>query len=320
MIRGTDTLHFYYDAQGKPAIVLFNGAAYGYLYNVQGDVVALFNEDSDVTVRYRYGAWGELLNCWGPEASTVGFWQPFRYRGYLWDWETGDYYCRSRQYRPGWGRFISTDTRVKDSLYCYCSSDPINRADGDGFDSIYANTDIYLVNGVGNNAYFIAEGTRVEIIDEGANCLTVSGPIYSFARDGWEYGEYYMDRSEVSSDLGNILLGTRDSFKEYDHSQRFYDIVLMIRNIRAREGLDVPEIDSSSPEAFTSTATLSFQTIFPESELEHDGNPGPKTRAKFIEYVASKVPPYNGLLPSILFSQFPKRIKPSKVRRIEDHE
>ena len=29
----------------------YNGTMYGFLYNVQGDVVALFNEDSDVTVR-----------------------------------------------------------------------------------------------------------------------------------------------------------------------------------------------------------------------------------------------------------------------------
>ncbi|WP_293202297.1 hypothetical protein [Paenibacillus sp.] len=26
----------------------YNGTMYGFLYNVQGDVVALFNEDSDV--------------------------------------------------------------------------------------------------------------------------------------------------------------------------------------------------------------------------------------------------------------------------------
>lgn len=41
MTCGTDVLHFYYDAQGKPAIVIFNGTAYGYLYNLQADVIAL---------------------------------------------------------------------------------------------------------------------------------------------------------------------------------------------------------------------------------------------------------------------------------------
>ena len=34
LTRGTDELHFFYDAQGKPAVVIFNGTTYGYLYNL----------------------------------------------------------------------------------------------------------------------------------------------------------------------------------------------------------------------------------------------------------------------------------------------
>ena len=82
-------IHFYYGADGKPVVMDFNGAKYGFLYNAQGDVVALFDQSGEVTVRYRYGAWGELLRCWGAETGTVGYWQPFRYRGYVYDEETG---------------------------------------------------------------------------------------------------------------------------------------------------------------------------------------------------------------------------------------
>ena len=39
MSDGSNSLHFFYDAQNKPAVVLFNGTAYGYLYNLQGDVI-----------------------------------------------------------------------------------------------------------------------------------------------------------------------------------------------------------------------------------------------------------------------------------------
>ncbi len=103
--------------------------------------MALFDQSGEVTVRYRYGAWGEMLRCWGLEAETVGFWQPFRYRGYLWDWETGDYYCRSRQYRAEWGRFISSDSTIvihmsqnsiADHAYSYCGNQPITREDDGG--------------------------------------------------------------------------------------------------------------------------------------------------------------------------------------------
>ena len=36
--------------------------------------------------------------------------QPFRYRGYVFDEETGFYYVSSRYYGPEIGRFISPDT------------------------------------------------------------------------------------------------------------------------------------------------------------------------------------------------------------------
>ena len=38
---GKNNLHFFYDARNKPAVVTFNGTAYAYLYNLQGDVTRL---------------------------------------------------------------------------------------------------------------------------------------------------------------------------------------------------------------------------------------------------------------------------------------
>ena len=36
--NGKNNLYFFYDARNKPAVVTFNGTAYAYLYNLQGDV------------------------------------------------------------------------------------------------------------------------------------------------------------------------------------------------------------------------------------------------------------------------------------------
>ncbi|MGI6173515.1 MAG: hypothetical protein ACOYI8_06380 [Christensenellales bacterium] len=36
-----DELHFFYDAQSRPAKVEFNGIIYTYIHNLQGDIVAL---------------------------------------------------------------------------------------------------------------------------------------------------------------------------------------------------------------------------------------------------------------------------------------
>ncbi len=132
MTRGSDTLHFYYDAQGKPAIVIFNGTAYGYLYNLQGDVIALVNATGTKVVEYTYDAWGKVLTKTGSLASSLGTVQPFRYRGYVFDEETGLYYLRSRYYRPEWCRFLSTDALIKGNLYCYCENNSIILKDPSG--------------------------------------------------------------------------------------------------------------------------------------------------------------------------------------------
>ena len=59
---------------------------------------------------YGYDAWGAPLWCTGELAETLGKAQPFRYRGYVFDEETGFYYVSSRYYDPEIGRFISPDT------------------------------------------------------------------------------------------------------------------------------------------------------------------------------------------------------------------
>jgi len=60
-------------------------------------------------VEYGYGAWGEPVATEGSMAGTLGKDNPFRYRVYLWDEETGLYYLRSRYYDPVWGRFLNAD-------------------------------------------------------------------------------------------------------------------------------------------------------------------------------------------------------------------
>ena len=42
-------------------------------------------------------------------AATLGYYNPFRYRGYVWDEETWMYYLRSRYYYPELQRFIGAD-------------------------------------------------------------------------------------------------------------------------------------------------------------------------------------------------------------------
>ena len=53
--------------------------------------VAILDENGNTVVSYGYDAWGAPLWCTGELAETLGKVQPFRYRGYVFDEETGLY-------------------------------------------------------------------------------------------------------------------------------------------------------------------------------------------------------------------------------------
>ena len=141
MTSRTDELHFFYDAQNKPAVVIFNGIAYAYLYDLQGDVIGLVDNNGTQMVSYTYDAWGKMLSKTGTLASTLGTINPFRYRSYVYDEEAGFYYASSRYYDPEISRFINADDTeylgadgsvLSYNLFAYCMNDPVNRFDVDG--------------------------------------------------------------------------------------------------------------------------------------------------------------------------------------------
>ena len=138
MTQGSNELHFFYDAQNRPAVVVYNGTAYAYVKSLQGDIVAILDENGNTVVSYGYDAWGSPLWCTGELAETLGKVQPFRYRGDVFDEETGLYYLRSRYYNPGWGRFVNADCvlglkrDVIKNLFNYCKNSPASQKDTNG--------------------------------------------------------------------------------------------------------------------------------------------------------------------------------------------
>ena len=128
----TSKLRFSYDANGKVVAVNYNGNYYYYLRNAQSDIVKLIDKTGATVVEYRYDSWGKLLSTSGSLASTLGKNNPFRYRGYVYDEETGFYYLQSRYYNPEVGRFISSDVLLSTgqgvlghNAYAYCGNNPV---------------------------------------------------------------------------------------------------------------------------------------------------------------------------------------------------
>ena len=96
-------------------------------------------EDMSPVVTYEYDAWGKLLSVSGEQKDTVGKLNPFRYRGYVYEEESGLYYVTSRYYDPEVGRFINVDAYIftgQDfngfNMFSYCGNNPINRLDPTG--------------------------------------------------------------------------------------------------------------------------------------------------------------------------------------------
>ena len=136
--ESVDTFRFTYDATG-PMSMTFYGTEYFYLKNAQGDVTGIVNAAGTQVVAYTYDAWGKLLSTTGTMAGSIGTLNPFRYRGYFYDTETGLYYLNSRYYNPGTGRFINADGYVStgqgivgNNMFAYCGNNPVLYSDYSG--------------------------------------------------------------------------------------------------------------------------------------------------------------------------------------------
>lgn len=135
-------MYFQYGQTGLEAIQYIQGSlkdTYYVVTNLQGDVIGLVDGSGTEVVSYTYDAWGNLRSMTGSLASTVGQYNPIRYRGYVYDNETGFYYLNSRYYNPEWGRFINADIYVSTgqgmtgaNMFAYCGNDPANREDVTG--------------------------------------------------------------------------------------------------------------------------------------------------------------------------------------------
>jgi RHS repeat-associated protein len=134
MTWGTNTIDFFYDANGTPYAMKYNGTVYYYVTNLQGDVMRIVDASGTVMASYDYDPYGKVISATGTLANI----NPLRYRGYVYDQETGFYYLNSRYYDPAVGRFISADRQlalknvIGTNLFAYCFNNPVSLGDGKG--------------------------------------------------------------------------------------------------------------------------------------------------------------------------------------------
>ena len=146
--RGDAKFYYSYDANG----ILYNvrytltdgGTEYSYYYthNSRGDIVGIYNGAGELKAHYEYDAWGNVISITDNNGNAItnpnhiGNLNPFRYRGYYQDTETGLYYLMSRYYDPITHRFINADgyfqsgTSILDAnTFAYCGNNPVLNVD-----------------------------------------------------------------------------------------------------------------------------------------------------------------------------------------------
>mgnify|MGYP000004968495 FL=1 len=229
MTSGTDELHFFYDAQNRPAVVVYNGTAYAYVKSLQGDIVAILDENGNAIVSYGYDAWGAPIGKSGTFAETLGTLNPFRYRGYVYDEETGLYYLRNRYYLPSFCRMLNSDLLFESNLYTYCKNSPIRRVDASGckdYATIGPGEDLFdLVHNqefiLGYVSDYLAEQQRIinanirynwkgQSDKAGYSCATfISKPLQKISQNKTNKGKFIRSYTGIGSMLknsGNHLL------------------------------------------------------------------------------------------------------------------
>lgn len=135
------TIEYFYDSSDKIIGFTYNGNRYLYLKNLQNDIIGIVDSSNALVVKYYYDAYGRIIKTLDTSGINLSNINPFRFRSYYQDNETGWYYLNSRYYNPLTNRFITMDeieylgasgSVLSYNLYSYCENNPIIRIDSEG--------------------------------------------------------------------------------------------------------------------------------------------------------------------------------------------
>ena len=198
-------------------------SSYIYRRNLQGDIIGIYDSLGNEVGGYAYDAYGKCYVKYkdnsSEEEKTILNTNPFRYRGYYYDNETGLYYLNARYYDPSIGRFISLDVlSILDetksqinglNLYMYCNNNPIMYVDPSGhfaFSTLLIGLAVSFLVTWGLSEIFGEQliGGIGSIVNGGSAILT-SMSLFAFGPIGWMIGGI-----GIIAGLASIAFGTAE--------------------------------------------------------------------------------------------------------------
>lgn len=249
-------MQFYYDNEGKVSSMRYKGITYYYVKNLQGDVTKLIKSDGTTVANYTYNPWGEkqsITDASGnniTDNTNVALVNPFRYRGYVYDDETGLYYLMSRYYDPTTQRFINadvytntqTDNTIGANMFAYCENNSVSSTDVYGTKSSHLKTKI-------NNQVWVTDfdGPTYGVYNCYSYALRKFSRIYSPGEFAYINGRNYKDANDIANlvlkDLkklrkpGRILRG-KDAKPSYRTDKKHYLIAIRVTGRNSRYAKD----------------------------------------------------------------------------------
>ena len=130
-----------FDNENSVCGIIYNDEPYYFQKNLQGDIIDIVNKDAEVVAKYSYDAWGVPTILQDSTECGIAQINPYRYRGYYFDVETGLYYLQTRYYDCIIGRLISSDdasyvaideTVISCNIFTYCKNTPSSAIDNSG--------------------------------------------------------------------------------------------------------------------------------------------------------------------------------------------
>ena len=177
--RGEKVFDYCYDANGQLYAVSYkansstDAVTYYYAHNWRGDITSIYDGEANMVAKYEYDAWGNVLTVTNSNNSEItdpnhiANLNPFRYRSYYYDSESGLYYLMSRYYDPVTHRFVnadgyfqSGDNILDTNMNAYCRNNPIMNLDFTGMVvfSVSLSLNLGCVFGCGDGMALVFDG------------------------------------------------------------------------------------------------------------------------------------------------------------------
>ncbi len=148
------------------------------------------DESGTLVGKYEYSAYGKCTVL--VDIDKIATINPFRFKCYYYDTESGMYYCHTRYFVPEWGRwlnadhasFLQFDNINGMNLFAYCNNSPVMYSDPSGQIGLSFILFSMLIGGVIGGAVSYAEASKANLEGWDKVLATLGGFIFGAATSG----------------------------------------------------------------------------------------------------------------------------------------